>query len=317
MPDTYIPVLRNKQNERDVIQYFGGFSHFEGSNKNRLSLHPLVEITDDDDLDNLKPFQDAGELVLVDLPVYQAERSSDFGDAIESTIEEYGSRRAFYLENADRIDLPVVSGYIDETVDYGVHGLLQGALSDTYPAITHRLMVRMTGSLSEEQRESLRKLADSLRPSDRVLFDVVDVGYTEELLADLRFLSEVFTGNERAVLSIFDPFNDERENRSPHVADELGIRGFGDFAINVRYPGGGGRGETVTIRHYHPNHSFVEEFEGNTYEEASNELTGWDLWRTTHCDYCRDAKRLSKGDPSTWKRIRMGHYMTSVLRNEI
>lgn len=268
-------------------------------------------------MDDLRPFQDASDMVLVDLPRYQAERSSDFGNAVESTIEDYGSRRAFYLENADWIDLPVISGYIDETVNYDVHERLHSALHGVYPSVAHRLMIRMTGSLSEDQRESLRSLAGSLRSSDRVLLDVIDVGYTEELLTDLRFLSEVFKNNDQAVLNIFNTFEGERENHSPHVADELGIRGFGDFAINVRYPGGGGWGETVTIRHYHPNHSFVEEFEGVTYEDASNELTGWDLWQTNHCNYCRDAKRLANGDPSTWKRIRMGHYITSVLRNEI
>jgi hypothetical protein len=145
----------------------------------------------------------------------------------------------------------------------------------------------------------------------------VDSGFDDELAADIEFLAETFSRQDCVLLNVFDAFDNEPENRSPVIADRLGLMGFGDFGINVRYPGGGGPSGTVRIRHYHPNNAIVEEFEGSDYGEASNELTNWDLWQRGHCDYCRDASRLQTGDPSTWKRIRMGHYFTSVLRNQI
>lgn len=316
MPDVYHPVLRNKTNEREVIQRFGGFSHFTETQWD-LKLQPIIEVAKDHELENLAPFEDAGDQVFVDLAAYQSKRNTEFGNNVETTLEEYGSRRAFFLENAGKIDLPVISGRITNEIDYTPHKHLQKSLMEAYPTVTHRLMVRMKGPLTRSQQTDIEELANSLRNTDRVLFDVVDVGYTDELEADLQYLVDTFEGHRRAILNVFNVFKGERKNRTPWIADDLGVRGFGDFSINVRYPGGGGQGDTVTIRHYHPNHSFVEEFEGPTYGDASDELTDWDEWRTTHCDFCRDARREDNGNASTWKRIRMGHYISSVLRNEI
>lgn len=316
MPNVYHPVLRNKANERTVIQRFGGFSHFTNTER-ELQLQPIVEVAKDYELEDLAPFEDAGDQVFVDLPVYQSKRDTEFGNDVETTLEEYGDRRSFFLENADEIDLPIVSGWITDEIDYSPHKHLQRRLSEAYPTLTHRLMIRMKGQLSRSQRTDLEELVDELRGSDRVLFDVVDTGYNDDLEADLQYLTDTFEGNRRAVLNVFNVFKGERRNRTPHVADNLDVHGFGDFSINVRYPGGGGRGDTMTIRHYHPNHSFVEEFKGSTYGDASDELTDWDKWQTTHCDFCRDAHREENGNASTWKRVRMGHYISAVLRDQI
>jgi hypothetical protein len=57
--------------------------------------------------------------------------------------------------------------------------------------------------------------------------------------------------------------------------------------------------------------------EVETYADASQEPMSWDLWQTNHCDYCHEPDRVERGDPSTWMRIRMGHYLTSVLQDQI
>lgn len=316
MPRKYIPVLRNSQNEREVIQSFGGLSNFQPQQETSLKLTPLLEISGLDDLQNLEPFYDAGDEVLIDLPAYQASRDTEFGNAIESTISEYGSRESFYRDHSKYIDYPVASGLAELPEQYGIHISMQKALQPNFPVVVHRIMVRRT-KFNEEQQEKLEALSEEVRQRDRILFDVVEAGFNNNLEANIQYLSEIFNENPKSVLNIFNAYDGAPENRSPQVADKFGIEGFGDFSINVRYPSGGGGGDTVGILHYHPSRFRAERFEGKSYEEASKELMGWNEWNTNHCDYCRDAASPSTGGPSAWKRIRMGHYITSILRGEI
>ena len=314
-PDTYILVLKNRPNEREVFKQFGGLANF-GSDQSDLALESLLEVTGDDDLDDLRVFKSAADEVLVDIPVYQASRDNDFGNQIEETFAAYGDQIGFYLANSDRIDVPVVSGNNERTVEYGTHITRQQDLIEAFPTVAHRLIVGRK-PLTDHQKRQLRRLASELRPSDRVLFDVIDKGYDEErIVPNIRFLAETFDSQNRAVLNLLNAFSDNRENLSPQVAAELGLSGFGDFAINIRYPSGGGPTGSVRIRHYNGGSAYVEEFEGSDYTEAAEELTDWDEWQTDHCNYCREASRLNRGSASKWKRIRMGHYIKSVLRSE-
>lgn len=311
--DTYIPVLRNKANEREVIQSFGGLTNFT-SDEYQLNLVPLVEVSSTDDLSSLDPFHDAGDEMMVELPVYQTTRSTSFSETIQETLETYGDQVGFYLANSDSIDLPVVSGMADRSVSYQIHSSHHQDLHQQFQTVTHRLMIR-GGSLDDDQRKSLEQLAGNLRPTDRVLFDVVDIGYNEDIEAKLEFLIELFDQQERAVLNLVNAFRDNRDNLTPRVASKLGVSGFGDFAINVRKPGGGPT-QRVKIRHLHPEESVIQVFEGEDYTEASEALTEWDEWESDHCDYCQRASRQSGGTPSAWKRIRTGHHITSMLRAE-
>lgn len=312
--NTYIPVLRNKANERQVMQTFGGLANFADTDY-ALDLHPLVEIESEDDLEELGTFLDAGDQLLVELPTYQTARSSDFGEAVQDTLDTHGDQVGFYLAHSDSVPVPVVSDVIERTPRYGTHSDYQQELEHQYSSIAHRLMVR-GNSLSKAQRRSLRELAEVLRPTDRVLFDVVDNGFNDGIGRNLEFLAQAFDQQECAVLNLLNAFEDNSENLSPRVAAELGISGFGDFGINVRFPGGGGPTETVKIRHYHPDRGVVEEFEGESYAEASANLTGWDEWRSDHCDHCRTAAGMDGGNASDWKRVRTGHYITSMIRGE-
>lgn len=312
--NTYIPILRNRSNEQEVIQQFGGLRNFS-EQSDPIDLYPLVEISNADDLHNLDVFYDAGEEVLLELPVYQSTRNTNFGNAIQETLETYGDQVGFYLSHTDRVTNPVISGRGERNISYEVHPEAQKLLFKSFPTVTHRLFVR-TKPFDVEQRASLEKLSEVIRPADRVLFDVLDTGYNEKLQSNLEYLANRFEQQECAILNLLNAFKNESNNLTPKVAGELGIRGFGDFGINVRYPGGGGRGQKVTIRHYHPSHGYVAEFEGTDYESASEALTLWEDWKLDHCDFCRRASNMSTANPSAWKRIRTGHYITSMLRGE-
>lgn len=325
MPETYTPILRPKSNERRVIQSFGGLAEYIDSDRD-LNLKPLVEVDSEADLDHLEPFQDAGEEVFVDLPQYMTNYSTDLTDTINRTITEYGSREEFFRANSSEIGVPAVSTFAEPPVQYGIHKSLHLALEDTFNRIAHRLIVRARkGGFTDDQKSVLEEIADLARPgTDVVLFDVYDVGYQEGGVLDenLSFLADTFQGFETGVLNVFDAMEDQNVNYTPILAERLDCEIFGDFAINKRFPPeNGGPPPVVYLRHYYPNHGEVEMFEGGDYTEAANRLVDWADYEAGHCEYCREAANAVRqneiGNPSKWKRIRMGHYIESALKNQI
>lgn len=281
-------------------------------------MAPLVEITEQEDLEQLGPFSEAGEFLMTELPQYLTDRANKYNTAVSELIDEYGNVANFYLDNSDKVEIPVVSGPLDP-VDYSYYQPVYEDLSDAFDRVALRLlMTDFTEELSGDQKQSLEDLADNVTDDDIVLFDLVDTGVREPLKNDLRYLANLFSSNPGAVLNAFDAYNDQPDNQSPHLADEIGVSGFGDFGINQRFrPDGDGGPQRVKIRHYHPNHSTVEFFEGEDYDEAADDLFAWSEWDRSHCDGCRRADRTSNSDVNTWTQIKMEHYISSVLNNEI
>lgn len=324
MPDAYNPILRNGPNERQVIQSFGGFSHFDDS-EYELALHPIVAVTSEDDLAELHPYRDAADRVYVDLPEYLGERATRFTEEINETLAEYGTREEFFRSNSDSIQFPMISGFADRPVEYGIHVSIQLSLEDDYSRIAHRIMVASkTNGLSDNQKQTLKELVEKARPEkDVILFDVVDVELGEESKVedDLKYLAELFEDFETGILNAFNAIQGQPDNHSPRFADRFGCTSFGDFAIDRRYPSGGGRPESVNLPHYYPNHATVEIFPGEDYANAGEDLLEWEDWDIDHCDFCTDiATLVERGageNYSRWKRNRMGHYIESVLRGTI
>lgn len=317
MPDTYIPILRNGRNEPQVIQNFDQSSLSESSSR-ALSMTPLIEVTDEADIDDLGIYRATGTSVFVDLPLYLTERANKFNDPVSKLIEEHGSVEAFYGNHADQIDVPVVSGPV-EPIDYSVYRPRVEELRDDFNRVAVRLMLRdFNDALTGDQRESLEELAEVIEEADFVFFDLVDNGVTNELQEDLAYLTDLFSEAMTGVLNGFDAYNEHPDNESPRLADENGAEAFGDFGINQRFkPDGGGQPDEVQIRHYHPNNATVRFFAGEDYEEAAEELLGWEEWERAHCDGCRRADRTTNYDTNTWAQIKLEHYISSVLQDEI
>jgi len=318
MPDAYIPILRNDQNEREVIsnlrqQTFGGEYPAQ-----QLALYPLVEITDENDLNTFWPYDRAGDEVLVELPQYLTEQENKYEDAVTELVNRHGSIPEFYRSEVSEEYIPVVSGP-GEPVDYSEHLSMYRDLRADFDRLAIRLILRHpTEPLTDRQRETLAELADEVRESDIVLFDFGENSVADPILDDIRHLSGLFENSENAVLNAFDAYDDQPDNHSPRIADEIGAFAFGDFGIGHRFkPSGGFNPPSVSHRHYHPNHSTVAVFEGDDYEEAATELREWVDWDGTHCESCQLAANTNNYDPNTWSRIKMGHYFHSVLRNQI
>lgn len=318
MPDAYIPILRNGRNERAVVSDLRQESLVGEYPSEQLALFPLVEITDENDLNTLWPYKRAGDEVLVELPQYLTEQENKYRDAVSELINQHGSIPDFYRSEVSKEYIPVVSGSNDST-DYSEHLSMYRDVREDFDQLAIRLLLRQPAvPLTENQRETLEELAEEVREGDIVLFDFADNSVADPILDDVEYLSGLFENSENAVLNAFDAYDDQPYNHSPHIADDIGAFAFGDFGISHRFkPAEGFNPPSVSHRHYYPNHSTVEVFPGDDYEEAANELREWAEWDDNHCESCQLAANTNNYDANTWAQIKMGHYFHSVLRNEI
>lgn len=327
MVQAYTPILRNGGNERQVIQRFGGFSNFQTPDiPHELELHPIVGVTTPSDLADLGTYEDAGEQVYVDFPVYLGNRSTKFAEEIGSTLENFGTRTDFYKEHSEKIHTPIISGFpgqIAPPIDYSHHQEEQQELQDGFPRIGHRVMLRSRkDGLTHDQEEALRALEEVARPrSDLILFDVVDkeIGEDGPIQSTLCFVTDLFSEFDVGILNAFDAMEGQTENHSPTFARQFSCRFFGDFAIDRRYPSsGGGKPSSVTLPHYHPGHQTVKEANGEDFAQAGEDLIEWNEWDSDHCYYCQDIESMVQQgigrDYSRWKRARQGHYIQTILR---
>ncbi|UHQ98147.1 hypothetical protein HYG81_21470 (plasmid) [Natrinema zhouii] len=317
-PLAYAPILRNGPSERSVIREFGGLNRFIGPN--RGELYTVIEVTERDDLNNLTVFQNAADLVLIDLPSYLTQDENSLSEDVQGVIDESGSVADFFAENKDRISVPVLSGTLSSPITYRQYLQLYHEVSPHFGSIALRLFLRPI-EFSEEQKANLKKIQAEISEDDLVLFDLIEVGRLkkgEQGYENFSYLCELFGENERIIMNAFSSYDGENRNFGPSIAKETGAEGFGDFAINVRYPNPVPLGniDTRIIRQYSPTESQVFEFKGDGYGGAFKELEDWDLWNPDHCEFCRRADNENTEWLSFWKRIRMGHYISSALEEE-
>lgn len=317
MLSQYTPIVRNGRTERRTFQKFST-SSLTGPWSPEIPMAPLYEVQSADDLSEQDVFATAGEFLMIDLPQYLTEEPSKYREQVQETIEDYGSAEQFYIDEASRIDVPVVSGGIDP-VDYSEYSRRYAVIEDQFSRVGLRLFFKNLGTgLTDLRRDALEELAETIADEDIVIFDIIDNGVTDTLRRDLEYLGELFGDRQQIVCNVFNALNGNTENRTPKIADHIGADGFGDFGIRRRFnqDGGGGAGKSY-IRHYHPNHATVEVFEGDGYQDAADDLTDWDDWDRGHCSACNRAERTNNADAGTWAEIRMNHYISSITAGEI
>lgn len=319
MPDTYVPILRNDDNERKVTQRLRQDTLTEYPPE-ELRMLPLVEVTDEDDLNALRAYSDVGDAVMIELPRYLTEQENKYKEPVSEIIEEYGGIGEFYQRKVNPNYIPVISGS-NAPIDYSEHLSMYRELREDFDRLGIRLILRHpTESFTDLQRDTLKELGAEVRKEDIVLFDIADNSVRDPLLKDLEYLSGEFEAPMKVVLNAFDAYNERPNNQSPHIAEDIEASAFGDFGINKRFkpnPDDGFAPPSVKHRHYVPNYSTVEVFKGDTYEEAAESLAEWSEWDASHCEGCHRAASTNRYDVNTWVQIRMEHYFRSVLRGEI
>ena len=324
---TYAPVLRDGPYERSVMKKFGGMRRF--MQDGTLDLMPIIEVTDESDLGHLSSYAAAGSPVLVDAPQYLTQTSEPNGETadVENLLGSIGGPIKFLNENTDHIDVPVVSGQLETPFDYSELVTRYERLSDDYDRVSLRPFVAPE-RLTTHQKEDLHTLAEEVGDDDIILLDYIQphagsLGPSATGRENLIEAATVFEDNPCLILDAFDVFEGENYNYGPAIAREAGVEGFGDFAVDRRFPPAEdipmGMHDTRNIYHYDFKDREVKKFQGEGYngsESAFEELSDWSKWDSHHCEFCEEAEASTSEGPGTWKRIRMGHYIESVLEEE-
>jgi len=320
----YAPVLRDGYIERGVMDEFAGFSRYRDD---RLDLLPIIEVINESDLESLEEYAQAGTSVLVDVPRYlmETEEPNGLSEDVKTLLSYTEGPVDFLNTNSKKIDVPVVSGSLDLPSDYIDLTRIYHSISEEYDQAALRIFVPSI-ELKEWQLEDLRAVEQEIRSEDIVLLDYYETGNLgpsatgRENLIDT---ASIFKDNLRVILDAFDVFEGVNYNFGPVIAEQAQVEGFGDFAVNQRYPPAEdipmGLHDTRTIRHYDFEDREIAEFKGegfNGSDSAYEKLSSWNKWDPEHCEFCEEAATEENEGFGFWKRVRVGHYIDSVIREE-
>ena len=317
MNGIYVPVVRHKRTFERVFQQLGGLSSFSSeSHKNKLV--PLLEITSDQDIEELHPYRGAADDLLVELPVYHytTEEDNDLAAPIQSLSKEFGGQVGFYRSNLADIDIPVISDSIRQPFDYDKIVDKYRRLSGDTNSIAARLFIS-SRKITEEQRASLEDLAGVMADNEYVLLDIIEVGVKGAVRENLETIASILRNQNVIVLNVFNPSSDQATNKGPELCSDLDLEGFGDFALGRRYevsfPYTGPR----KIRYYDPSSSEIVLSEGDDYPEAANKLASDGLFDPDHCGFCSEGSHYNKDGVGKWSSIEKGHFVVSSLNEEL
>lgn len=318
----YTPILRDGNTERGVVGHFQGLQEFE-ENTN-LEILPLIEVVDERDFNHLSAYQTVKQRVLVDVPRYltESEEPNDYTESVESLLDSYGEPVEILNDNHDRIDIPIISPSRDDS--YSSISTKRNQLSTEFDEAGIRLFV--TGQrLDDESLAELKELKNGIQDNDIVLVDYIETGQLglhENARDNIDIISDIFDNHVTIVLDVFSSYLDGANNYGPEIARNSSLNGFGDFAINQRYPPAGdipmGAHNTRSIRYYDPVEHVTHKYQGDGFkgeDSAFEEMTSKANWDSSHCDFCREAENEQNEGFTFWKRMRMGHYIETVTEN--
>lgn len=320
----YTPILRDGESEQTVLSRFGGFRRL--TDEDTLEIHPLIEITSEDNFDNLTEYKQVGNPVMVDIPQYlsQTTEPNQYTARISALLD--GTTPVEILnDHLETVDVPIVSGTLQDPFEYTELIDRHQALASEFDTTALRVFIPPT-SLSRSQLSGLRELKQATPGDTRILLDYVSTGnlhLDSSGRINLQQVAEVFRQFPLTVLDAFNHHEGENYNFGPAIAREIGAIGFGDFANEPRYRDEDipplGQHDTRNIYHYDYEDRMLRKFQGNGFngsDSAYEKMQSWPKWNPDHCEFCTDAHRTTNEDWVTWKRIRMGHYIESVIETE-
>jgi hypothetical protein len=320
----YMPVLRDGPYEQSVMRELGGLRRF--TEDGTLDLKPMLELTSTAGLGNLEAYRQAGGKVVVDVPEYLTQTKEPNG-LTEDVDEMLEGRDPVEILNdyIDEIDIPVISGTLNSPYDYSELVERYRGVSEDFERVAVRPFIP-SGGLSSSQISGLEELHQIIGNEDLVLLDYVESGNlstSDPGRKNLIKAASIFSENERTILDAFNVYEGQNYNFGPAVARAAGVEGFGDFAVDQRFPPEDyppmGAIETRSIRHYDFDEREIRKFQGEGFNgpgSAFDQLSSWDKWDPSHCEFCREAGSSSSEGMGTWKKIRMGHYIESVMEAE-
>lgn len=296
------------------MRKFGGLSRYEKLREGK-ALCPLLEITSPEDFDNLSSYRQASDRLFLELPEYLSEKSNGLKEDVDSLLKVHSSQNEFYREYEDEIDIPVISGRpVPETLE------AYRTARERFGEVAVRLF--LARELEDGELAEMNRLGHELRETDYAIFDLVDtVDMDRGDYSYLEALADIFSASRTIVANAMNVYSGEPYNWGPETAVEYGFNGFGDFAVGGRYPPvaiPNFHEATKIVRHYGVDDFEINEFEGDSYEEAAQSLEAWKPWRQAHCPFCRQlGNREDDCTSHMAKQVRVGHYIHSVLENDL
>ncbi|MUV49293.1 hypothetical protein [Haloarcula sp. CBA1122] len=306
----YVPIVRHGFNE---IQVFEDFDDSLLGNVSPNQVMPVIEIIDEDDFNHLDSYREFERDLMIDLPRYLVPRNNKHQDDVDTIVSNYSSVADFYRQNVDNDDVPVVSGDAEPPIDYSQLTSLYNQLENDYDRLAIRIFVGLR-QFDHQQEQQIRDLVSQLRDDDLVLIDLVDTaGFDSDAYRNAETIVGLLDSQETYILNAFK-YDESNHNYGPVAAKELDISGFGDFVINQRFPQEMNfRPPTQYIRMFNTDTMELENFGGDGYDNAYNQMRNSNGLDPDHCEYCRQADSDPNWGPNFWKRVRMGHYISEVL----
>lgn len=309
----YMPILRDGNNERQVIEQFGGLARFD-EGRDGKALVPLLEILEESSVDNLAEYSQAADLLLVEHPVYLTQGNHAIRDEIDALCEIYPTQMDFYREYKEKIDIPVITGPPgQDTLDS-----FKGAQSE-FDQVAIRLLLE--SQLEEGELASANEIGHELRDDDLAVFDVVDnVEKREGDYGYLSALSDIYYDHTTIVANALNVYDGEPYNWGPEIAARFELEGFGDYAVGGRYPPiiPDFHEKSKYVRHYGIDDFAFLKFKGDNYEMAAQKLESRRTWEPAHCPFCQElSNRDSECSSHLAKRVRMGHYIHTAIQTDL
>lgn len=309
----YMPILRDGNNERRVIEQFGGLAKF-GEGREGKALVPLIEVLEEGSIENLGEYSQAAELLLVEHPVYLTQEDHAVRDKIDTLCASYPTQLDFYREYAEKIDVPVITGQPSQNT----LNEFEEAQAE-FDQVAIRLL--LAAQLEEGELASANDIGHELRANDLAIFDIVntvekgggDYGY-------LSALSDIYDEHTTIAANALNVYDGEPYNWGPEIAAQFGLDGFGDFAVGGRYPPiiPNLHEKSKYVRHYGIDDFGFLEFKADNYELAAQKLESRRTWEPGHCPFCRElSNRDSDCTSYLAKRVRMGHYIHTAMETDL
>ncbi|WP_147465011.1 hypothetical protein [Halococcus sp. IIIV-5B] len=329
----YIPGIRHGTNEQQALEALSNQLSQAGGSQQQHSdrVKPLLEIVTKSDLNMVSRYVRNFSEVFVDFPRYLSYRDNKYRDDVDSLIRNFWNDPVtFHQLNSGMSYTPTLSGTIDP-IDLSNYKAMIQTLHSYFNRICIRLFIPIN-TYSSSQENTIREILNELGTNDAVLADALNVdNLSTGLMPNIEFISNEMGAQDFYVFNLFEPRDGVNYNYGPVIGKHAGVDGVGDYVLERRFPSdippGAFPNIPKRVRQYEStSHSLDTTEDPDYYVNAIGSMVRSGNLNPNHCQACQDlydefqmvtstANRIDL-DAGFVKRMRMNHYMYSVLNDE-
>lgn len=293
------------------------------------NITPLLEVIDQS---IFHPFRTSlrrrYNVVFVEFPAYLNEQGNKFRVKPNTTLRNYTNCIDFFNSISLGTDIPVVSAYHDPRdilIDYSIESRLLERIIDEISEVAVRTRIPSVNLRNTDSLNSYNNLLDILNGRGSLFLDIYNLssGFVQKI-SNLRLMCNLAI-NQGIPVYVFNAFEprDMAHNFGPFFSKYYDLKGFGDFATELRFPRSVRidrpyREVRKTIRFYNWNRFILKDFSDYAYNGALSQLTTSRLWinnnaHISSCPVCRDVSLgLYNRSRIYWKAFRIQHYLHCI-----